>query len=110
MRFITKNGCGYYSGLLVARGLAPHSSLGRAPVVTLFEGLAFVVALFALTDREPQFDKPALGEDFEWDDGAALGLGFEQRVYFAAFGEQFASAGLVWLSDGYAAGAMHGAA
>lgn len=60
-----------------------------------FEGLAFVVAFFALADGNTQFYVAAAGHYLEWYDGAALLFGGLQVLDFAAFGEQFATSGLV---------------
>jgi hypothetical protein len=69
-----------------------------------FEGLTFVVEFFAAADGDAQFDKAAVIEDFEWNDGQTLLFGRNQPVDFAVFGQQFAWPRLVGFTDWDAAG------
>lgn len=91
-------------------GLAgAHGDAGFAVLGALFDGLAFVVLLFALPDSDTKFDKTAAGQDFERYNGAALRFCFDEGVDFAPFGQQFTGAGLLRLVDRNSRGAVDGA-
>jgi hypothetical protein len=57
-------------------------------LVALFDGLAFVIVLFALTKRDDQLDVVALGQESQWHDAHTRLLTVGQFIDLSAAGKQ----------------------